>query len=95
MMDIVLEVLSKACWVQPSLHGSSPFVTILCCYILEMQFTIPGGRHAAHHASLLQKAGAARVLRAAAAATTAPIEAKICARIVLRNLEHHQLEAST
>ncbi|RWW26311.1 hypothetical protein BHE74_00032040 [Ensete ventricosum] len=60
-----------------------------------IMFTIPGGRHAAHHASLLQKAGAARVLRAAAAAATAPIEAKICARIVLRNLEHHQLEAST
>lgn len=60
-----------------------------------MQFTIPGGRHATHHASLLQKAGAARVLRAAAAAATAPIEAKMFARIVLRNLEHHQREAST
>ena len=48
-----------------------------------------------HHAGLLQKAGAARVLRAAAAAATAPIEAKIFARVVLRNLEHHQLEAST
>ncbi|CAD5187692.1 unnamed protein product [Musa acuminata subsp. malaccensis] len=66
-----------------------------CAAFALLQFTIPGGRHAAHHASLLQKAGAARVLRAAAAATTAPIEAKICARIVLRNLEHHQLEAST
>ncbi|RRT81654.1 hypothetical protein BHE74_00030790 [Ensete ventricosum] len=57
-------------------------------------FTIPGGRHAMHHAGLMQKAGAPRVLRAAAAAATAPVEAKIFARIVLRNLEHHQLEAS-
>ena len=47
-----------------------------------------------HHASLMQVAGAARVLRAAAAAATAPIEAKIFARIVLRNLEHHQVEPS-
>lgn len=54
-----------------------------------LQFTIPGGRHATHHASLMQGAGAARVLRAAAAAAAAPIEAKIFARIVLRNLEHH------
>ena len=60
-----------------------------------MQFTIPGGRHAVHHAGLLQKAGAGRVLRAAAAATTASIEAKIFARIVLRNLEHHQSGTST
>jgi hypothetical protein len=48
-----------------------------------------------HHAGLLQKAGAGRVLRAAAAATTASIEAKIFARIVLRNLEHHQSGMST
>jgi hypothetical protein len=48
-----------------------------------------------HHAGLLQEAGAGRVLRAAAAATTASIEAKIFARIVLRNLEHHQLGMST
>ncbi|URE20612.1 Armadillo/beta-catenin-like repeat [Musa troglodytarum] len=52
-----------------------------CAAFALLQFTIPGGRHAAHHASLLQKAGAARVLRATAAATTAPVEAKICARI--------------
>ncbi|KAG1354394.1 Protein ARABIDILLO 1 [Cocos nucifera] len=65
-----------------------------CAAFALLQFTIPGGRHAMHHAGLLQKAGAARVLRAAAAAATAPIEAKIFARIVLRNLEHHQLEAS-
>ena len=57
-----------------------------------LQFTIPGGRHAMHHASLMQNAGAARVLRSAAAAATAPQEAKIFARIVLRNLEYHQIE---
>lgn len=45
-----------------------------------------------HHASLMQKAGAARVLRSAAAAATAPLEAKIFARIVLRNLEYHHIE---
>ena len=55
------------------------------------QFTFPGGRHAVHHAGLLQNAGAARVLRAAAAAACAPLEAKIFARVVLRNLEHHQV----
>ncbi|KVH91237.1 hypothetical protein Ccrd_006743 [Cynara cardunculus var. scolymus] len=38
--------------------------------------------------------GAPRVLRAAAAAASAPLEAKIFARIVLRNLEHHQIESS-
>lgn len=58
------------------------------------QFTIPGGRHAVHHVSLLQNAGAPRVIRAAAAAATAPLEAKIFARIVLRNLEHHQTDLS-
>ena len=48
-----------------------------------------------HHASLMQNAGAARVLRAAAAAAaTAPLEGKIFARIVLRNLEHHHMEPS-
>lgn len=47
-----------------------------------------------HHASLMQNAGATRVVRAAAAAATAPLEAKIFARIVLRNLEHHQMEPS-
>lgn len=45
-----------------------------------------------HHAKLMQNAGAARVLRATAASATAPIEAKIFARIVLRNLEHHQMD---
>ncbi|KAK9015520.1 hypothetical protein V6N11_006625 [Hibiscus sabdariffa] len=41
------------------------------------------GRRAVPHASLMQTAGAARVLRAAAAAANAPFEAKIFARIVL------------
>ncbi|KAJ6709888.1 PROTEIN ARABIDILLO 1 [Salix koriyanagi] len=65
-----------------------------CAAFALLQFTIPGGRHALHHASLMQSAGAARVLRAAAAAATAPLEAKIFARIVLRNLEYHHLESS-
>ncbi|PON70208.1 Beta-catenin [Trema orientale] len=65
-----------------------------CAAFALLQFTIPGGRHAVHHASLMQNAGAARVLRAAAAAATAPLEAKIFARIVLRNLEHHHIESS-
>ncbi|CAN6562514.1 hypothetical protein ACFX2J_027554 [Malus domestica] len=65
-----------------------------CAAFALLQFTIPGGRHAMHHASLMQSGGAARLLRAAAAAATAPLEAKIFARIVLRNLEHHQIEPS-
>ncbi|CAL0302895.1 unnamed protein product [Lupinus luteus] len=63
-----------------------------CAGFALLQFTIPGGRHAKHHASLMQNAGAARVLRGAAAAASAPLEAKIFARIVLRNLEYHQIE---
>eukprot|EP01018_Ginkgo_biloba_P001586 Gb_21670 [translate_table: standard] len=59
-----------------------------CAAFALLQFTMPGGRHAMHHASLLHKAGAGRVLRAAAAAATAPLQAKVFARIVLRNLEH-------
>lgn len=65
-----------------------------CAAFALLQFTIPGGRHALHHANLLQNAGAPRVLRAAAAAASAPLEAKIFARIVLRNLEHHLVEIS-
>ncbi|GER31170.1 armadillo/beta-catenin repeat family protein [Striga asiatica] len=58
-------------------------------------FTVPGGRHAGLHVQLLQNSGATRVLRAAAASASAPIEAKIFARVVLRNLEHHhQAECS-
>ncbi|ONL99870.1 Protein ARABIDILLO 1 [Zea mays] len=76
------------------LRNPSPILRACAAFAL-LQFTIPGGRHAVHHAGLLQEAGAGRVLRAAAAATTASIEAKIFARIVLRNLEHHQLGMST
>ncbi|KAJ4825902.1 Protein ARABIDILLO 1 [Turnera subulata] len=65
-----------------------------CAAFALLQFTIPGGRHAVHHASLMQSTGAARTLRGAAAAATAPLEAKIFARIVLRNLEQHQMEPS-
>ncbi|KAK5782975.1 protein ARABIDILLO 1-like [Gossypium arboreum] len=60
-----------------------------CSAFALLQFTMPGGRHAMHHSCLLQKAGAARVLRATAAASTAPIQAKIFTKIVLRNLENH------
>ncbi|KAL2330050.1 hypothetical protein Fmac_017631 [Flemingia macrophylla] len=63
-----------------------------CAAFALLQFTIPGGRHATHHASLMLGLGAPRVLRGAAAAATAPLEAKIFARIVLRNLEYHQTE---
>lgn len=73
---------------------NSSSVLKACAAFALLQFTIPGGRHAMHHASLMQNAGAARVLRAAAAAATAPLEAKIFARIVLRNLEHHHIESS-
>ncbi|ESQ44043.1 hypothetical protein EUTSA_v10005776mg [Eutrema salsugineum] len=65
-----------------------------CAAFALLQFTIPGGRHAMHHASLMQSAGEARVLRSAAAASNMPREAKIFAKIVLRNLEHHQAESS-
>ncbi|XP_068650796.1 protein ARABIDILLO 1-like [Aristolochia californica] len=75
------------------IRNPSPILRACAAFAL-LQFTIPGGRHAMHHAGLLQKAGAGRILRAAAAAATAPIEAKIFARIVLRNLEHHQVEAA-
>ncbi|XP_068635217.1 protein ARABIDILLO 1-like isoform X2 [Aristolochia californica] len=75
------------------IRNPSPILRACAAFAL-LQFTIPGGRHAIHHAGLLQKAGAGRILRAAAAAATAPIEAKIFARIVLRNLEHHQVEAA-
>ncbi|MCD7452708.1 Protein ARABIDILLO 1 [Datura stramonium] len=76
------------------LRNSSSILKACAAFAL-LQFTIPGGRHAQHHVRLLQNTGASRILRAAAAAATAPIEAKIFARIVLRNLEHHQIESST
>lgn len=60
----------------------------------ELQFTIPGGRHAFLHVKILQNTSSQRVLRATAAAAGAPIEAKIFARIVLRNLEYRHPESS-
>ncbi|KAI4372686.1 hypothetical protein MLD38_010886 [Melastoma candidum] len=72
----------------------NPSVLKACAAFALLQFTIPGGRHAPHHAKLMQNAGASRILRATAAAATAPLEAKIFARIVLRNLEYHQADIS-
>ncbi|RWR80626.1 protein ARABIDILLO 1-like protein isoform X1 [Cinnamomum micranthum f. kanehirae] len=66
-----------------------------CATFALLQFTIPSGRHSEHHVDLLQKAAAARALRAAAASATGPVEAKIFAKIVLRNLEHYQVKPST
>ncbi|KAH7687569.1 RNI-like protein [Dioscorea alata] len=63
------------------LRNASPILRSCAAFAL-LQFTIPGGRHAVHHASLLQKVGAWRVLRKAGAATTAPIEAKVFAKVV-------------
>ncbi|KAF3507802.1 hypothetical protein F2Q69_00002266 [Brassica cretica] len=60
----------------------------------EAEFTLSGGRHAIHHASLMQNGGEARVLRSAAAAANMPREARIFAKIILRNLEHHLAESS-
>ncbi|GMI74095.1 F-box Armadillo protein 1, ARABIDILLO-1, F-BOX Protein 5 [Hibiscus trionum] len=77
-----------------SMLRNSSSILKACAAFALLQFTIPGGRHSVHHASLMQGGGAARVLRAAAAAATSPIEAKIFAKIVLRNLEHHQVETS-
>ncbi|KAK4798215.1 hypothetical protein SAY86_030541 [Trapa natans] len=68
----------------------NPSVLKACAAFALLQFTIPGGRHAMHHARLMQNAGASRALRATAAAASAPLEAKIFTRIVLRNLEHHK-----
>jgi len=76
------------------LRNPTPVLRACAAFAL-LQFSIPRGRHAIHHADLLQNVGAARVLRAAAAATSASIEAKVFARIVLRNLEHHQAGTST
>lgn len=75
------------------LRNQSPVLKACAAFAL-LQFTVPGGRHAPHHVNLLQESGAPRVLRAAAAAASAPLEAKIFARIVLRNLEHHTTETS-
>ncbi|XP_057498993.1 protein ARABIDILLO 1-like isoform X2 [Actinidia eriantha] len=71
-------------------HPSSILKT--CAVFALLQFTVPGGQHTVHHVKLLQNVGAPRVLRATAAATTAPLQVKIFARIVLRNLEFQQME---
>ncbi|KAK6162626.1 hypothetical protein DH2020_002467 [Rehmannia glutinosa] len=97
--------LSRGPWKYYLNYGAEigRFVTMLrnpsptlkgCAAFALLQFTIPGGRHAVLHVRLLQNAGATRVLRAAAAAAGAPIEAKIFARVVLRNLEQHPAESS-
>ncbi|GFS39313.1 similar to ARABIDILLO-1 [Actinidia rufa] len=82
------------------IHGASH----LRCWVLyvhpkedksfstSLTFTIPGGQHTVHHVKLLQNVGAPTVLRAIAAATTAPLQVKIFARIVLGNLELQQME---
>ncbi|KAL7158421.1 hypothetical protein ABFS83_02G142400 [Erythranthe nasuta] len=74
------------------LRNPSPILKGCAAFAL-LQFTVPGGRHAVLHVRLLQNTGAQRVLRAAAAAAGAPIQAKIFARIVLRNLEQHPPES--
>ncbi|KAL8091941.1 hypothetical protein AgCh_034276 [Apium graveolens] len=55
-----------------------------------MQCTLPGGQFAVHNSNLLLNKRASRAMRAAAAAAAAPSQVKIFAKIVLRNLEHHQ-----
>lgn len=80
-----LNIIQILCY---TVKTNAPYMYML------FQFTIPGGRHAQHHVNLMQNAGAPRILRAAAAAAAAPLEAKIFAKIVLRNLEHHQTEPS-
>ncbi|KAF3439371.1 hypothetical protein FNV43_RR17648 [Rhamnella rubrinervis] len=63
-----------------------------CAAFALLQFTIPGGRHAMHHASLMLNAGAAGSARLLQRSNS--LAAKIFARIVLRNLEHHNIESS-
>ncbi|XP_047983136.1 protein ARABIDILLO 1-like isoform X1 [Salvia hispanica] len=71
----------------PTLKGCAAFALL--------QFTIIGGRHSPLHAKLLQDTASQRLLRAAAAAASAPPEAKIFARIVLRNVEQQQVGSSS
>ncbi|XP_076896700.1 protein ARABIDILLO 2-like [Bidens hawaiensis] len=65
-----------------------------CAAFALFQFTVPGGRYAREHVNLLRDLGALRVLRRAAAAAAGRLEAKIFARLVLRNLEHKHTESS-
>ncbi|KAJ4896235.1 Protein ARABIDILLO 2 [Raphanus sativus] len=76
------------------LSNPSPVLQKIAVFAL-LQFTLPGASHAKHHASLMHNAKYPRLLRIAAAATSMPREAKIFAKIVVRNLEyHHQPEFS-
>ncbi|KAK1430372.1 hypothetical protein QVD17_13054 [Tagetes erecta] len=76
------------------LRSQSPVLKTFGVFVL-LQLTLPGGQYASYHVNLLKASGAPRVLRALAASVYAPVEAKIFARIVLRNLEHQQTESST
>ncbi|KAL1543335.1 Protein ARABIDILLO 1 [Salvia divinorum] len=96
--------IQEACQLRCSGAEIGRFVAMLrnpspklkgCAAFALLQFTIIGGRHAPLHAKLLQDTGAQRLLRAAAAAASAPPEAKIFARMVLRNLEQHQAGSSS
>ncbi|XP_076899988.1 protein ARABIDILLO 2-like [Bidens hawaiensis] len=75
------------------LRNKSPVLKSLAAFAL-LQFTVPGGRNARHHVNLLQEAGASRVLRVTSAAAAGPFVAKICAKIVLRNLEHQEMSSA-
>ncbi|CAN6899019.1 unnamed protein product [Brassica oleracea] len=75
------------------LRNPSPVLKKIAAFAL-LQFTVPETSHAEHHASLMHDTGYPKLLRIAAAATSMPHEAKIFAKIVLRNLEHHQPECS-
>jgi hypothetical protein len=72
------------------LQNPSPILKACAAFTL-LQLTIPGGHYTIHHASLMQNAGAEEVLRSVAAAATTPLEAKIFAKIVLRNLKYQHL----
>eukprot|EP00897_Mesotaenium_endlicherianum_P001783 jgi/Mesen1/1632/ME000135S00627 len=68
------------------LRNPSPILCACAAFAL-LQFTMPNGRHVAHHAALLGKADASRALRSSAASLKGPTEAKIFARVVLLNLQ--------
>ncbi|XP_015877694.3 protein ARABIDILLO 1 isoform X1 [Ziziphus jujuba] len=65
-----------------------------CAAFALFQLTMPRGRHAMHHTSLLQNGGVARVLRVTAAAANSTLETKVYAKLVLRNLELCHSDAS-
>ncbi|KAL1809230.1 hypothetical protein ACET3Z_026220 [Daucus carota] len=65
-----------------------------CAAFALLQFTFRGNLHAAYHASLLQNTRARAALRAAAASATGSVQSKIYAKIVLRNLEHHDTKTA-